>query len=68
MFANPDELRKYWRARQIRRRAKLVALGLCDRCGKVPPNEGRKSCAACISLIVGARRKDVGPTPEPDEL
>jgi hypothetical protein len=57
MFGNPDELRKYWRSRQQKARAKAAALGVCGRCPDGVPRAGRKNCDACIAAEVEAKRR-----------
>lgn len=41
---NPTQRRTYAKERRIQ----LASQGLCHRCGKCPPLEGRKSCTVCL--------------------
>ena len=43
------------RAKEARQRR--IAGGLCSRCGKVPPTEGRKMCQACREAVSLAKAK-----------
>ena len=64
--ADPEARRRAARARGARRRKAWREAGLCHRCGRVPPEEGRAKCEPCredrraANRARHAERRDAG--------
>lgn len=58
-YADPDVGKARGRERFRRRVAERLAAGLCTRCGREPPETGRKICQACAEKRrVADRQRD----------
>lgn len=54
-----EEMRKRLLKAAKRRRVARRADGLCVKCGKIPPREGRTQCEACTLAVKLARRRHI---------